>query len=253
VKKIKLKTIWPFLPALAIIAFVVLISQLNIFNIRKISCLLDTHPCSLELEPFLVNLYGSNIFTFDKKRLNNQLTQYDPTLADITINKKLPNSLVVNIKKRIPIAKVISTLDLEFASLNSTKSATISGMVTDQFFHLDKSGEFFSSLNLVDLSLPTILVSDHHQIINGSSNLSNNLVKLITALKTHYVSFLKIAWLPTDQIIIQTQLGPYAVLNSDQPLNSAVASLQYILTNIKIGQELPTKIDLRFDKPVLTY
>jgi hypothetical protein len=43
------------------------------------------------------------------------------------------------------------------------------------------------------------------------------------------------------------------VIGKDKDFSSQVASLQFILNRSKIEGKIPTKIDLRFDKPVLKY
>ena len=43
------------------------------------------------------------------------------------------------------------------------------------------------------------------------------------------------------------------VISKDKDFSSQVASLQFILIRSKIEGKIPTKIDLRFDKPVLKY
>lgn len=247
------KYLWPLFPALILIFFVILLSKLKVFNLRKITCTLDSHPCSLEFEPILVNLYQQNIFKLDKKTLINQLTQFDSTLTNISIDKKLPDSVAIKINRRTAIAQVIPALDLQFEALNSTASATISATLSTENFKLDRDGELFALNSLLEPQLPKIIVASSHQLAQGKSVTSKLLANLLLTLKNHYVNIDTIALLPSNQLIIKTQLGPYIILNSDQPLNSTVASLQYVLTNIKIDLKLPSKIDLRFDKPVLTY
>ena len=247
------KYLWPLLPAIILISLVIFLSKLNVFSLRKITCTLDNHPCSLEFEPILVNLYQQNIFKLDKKTVINQLKSFDSTLTDISITKKLPDSVIIDINKRIAIAQVIPALDLQFEALDSTASATISATLSNEVLKLDRQGELFSVGSLAEPQLQKIIVSSSHHLTQGKSTTSKLLADLILTLKTHYVNIDTIVLLPTNQLIIKTQLGPYVILNSDQPLNSTVASLQYVLTNIKIDLKLPSKIDLRFDKPVLTY
>ena len=43
------------------------------------------------------------------------------------------------------------------------------------------------------------------------------------------------------------------IIGKDKDFSSQVASLQFILNRSKIEGKIPTKIDLRFDKPVLKY
>ncbi len=232
---------------------VLLLGRLKIFNLKKISCKLDNHPCSLELEPILVTLYDQNIFKLDKKTLSNQLSQFDPTLTDISISKKLPNQLTLDLKRRLAIAQLVVASKLEFDSLGSTASASLSAQITDQFFSLDKSGDVFKKDQANQSQLPQILVPDSSNIDLGITPFTQTIATLINTLSQHYLNWQTIAWLNLDQVIIQTNLDIYAVINPQKPINSTVASLQYVLSNIKIDSKVPSKIDLRFDKPILTY
>ena len=232
---------------------VLLLGRLKIFNLKKISCKLDNHPCSLELEPILVTLYDQNIFKLDKKTLSNQLSQFDPTLTDISISKKLPNQLTLDLKRRLAIAQLVVASKLEFDSLGSTASASLSAQITDQFFSLDKSGDVFKKDQANQSQLAQILVPDSSNIDLGITPFTQTIATLINTLSQHYLNWQTIAWLNLDQVIIQTNLDIYAVINPQKPINSTVASLQYVLSNIKIDSKVPSKIDLRFDKPILTY
>ncbi len=198
-------------------------------------------------------MHQQNIFKLDKKALTNQLTQFDSTLTNISISKKLPNSIDIKINRRTAIAQVIPSIDLKFEALNSTASATISATITDKVFKLDRNGELFSVDHQIEPRLPKVIISSSHNPILGKTKISKRLSELLTVLKSHYVNIDTIALLSSNQVIIKTQLGPFTILDFDQNLNSVIASLQYVLTNIKIDLKLPSKIDLRFDKPVLTY
>jgi len=77
--------------------------------------------------------------------------------------------------------------------------------------------------------------------------------QVILSLREHYVSFNLLAWLNQSLAVIKTSLGSYAIINPSQSIKPQIASLQFILSGFKIGESLPKKIDLRFDKPVLTF
>lgn len=252
-RRFSIKFFWPLLPAGLLIGLVILLAQLKSFNISKVNCTLDGHPCSLEFETILISFYQKNIFKLNKNQVSNQLTLFDSTLSDIKILKKLPSTLAIQMKKTLPIAQIIPVDDLEFHSLESTKSATISGDLLDQFYKLDKHGNIYQKLEVKSPNLSVVLLASNFPLSIGKTDISQILADLITTLNSHYVKFNNLVWLETNQIILKTSLGPYAVFDSTQNLVSSVASLQYILTNIKISEDLPTKIDLRFDKPVLTY
>jgi len=122
---------WPLLPAFLLIGLTIVLGQLKVFNLKKISCHIDSHQCSLELEPFLVSLVNQNIFKLKKTKVEKQLLAIDHNLSNIKLTKTLPNSLSINMKRRVAIAKVIIVDNLDFTGLTSTKSASIAGTVSD--------------------------------------------------------------------------------------------------------------------------
>ncbi|MEA3354913.1 MAG: hypothetical protein U9Q63_00290 [Patescibacteria group bacterium] len=207
---------------------------------------MDNHQCSLEFEPFLVQLVGQNIFKLKKNQISNQLLEINHQLSDIKIKKTLPNSLSIDMKKRQAVAKIIIVEDLEFIGLNSTQSAVITGTINDKYFYLDKSGEIYKRKVFLDEKLPLILVKS---LPSDSQFFSN----IISTLNDYYVGFEKLAKISKNTIVVKTSLGPFSILDQNKSMAAQAATLQFVLSNIKIGERLPIKIDLRFDKPILSY
>ena len=249
VKKISLA----FFPAFFLVISSVIVSRLTIFSLKKITCELDQYPCPLNFEPALVNFSQRNIFTLKKQQVVSALTAFDADLAEVKVVKKLPNKLLITLKKRQPIAQLVPFLNLDFIGLDSTASATISGVMTNQFFQLDKSGEIFVAGHQPASLFPLVAVPETFNFELKVSPASQQISQLIQSLQEHYVNFNSLAWLNQSLAVVKTTLGSYAIINPSQSINSQIASLQFILSGFKIGESLPKKIDLRFDKPVLTF
>ena len=249
VKKISLA----FFPAFFLVISSVIVSRLTIFSLKKITCELDQYPCPLNFEPALVNFYQRNIFTLKKQQVVSTLMAFDIDLAEVKVVKKFPNQLLITLKKRQPIAQLVPFLNLDFIGLDSTASATISGVMTNQFFQLDKSGEIFVAGHQPASLFPLVAVPETFNFELKVSPASQQISQLIQSLQEHYVNFNSLAWLNQSLAVVKTTLGSYAIINPSQSINSQIASLQFILSGFKIGESLPKKIDLRFDKPVLTF
>lgn len=56
-----------------------------------------------------------------------------------------------------------------------------------------------------------------------------------------------------DQIVASLSGDLVVIFSQDKDLESQVASLQFVLSRTKIEGKNPTKIDLRFEKPVLEF
>lgn len=249
IKKVSLA----FFPAFFLVISIVILSRLSIFSLKKITCQLDQYPCPLNFEPVLVNFYQRNIFTLKKQQVVSTLTAFDADLAEVEVVKKLPNQLLITLKRRQPIAQLVPFLNLDFIGRDSTASATISGEMTNQFFQLDKSGEIFMAGHQPTSLFPLVAVPEDFNFELKVSPATQQISQVIQSLQEHYVSFHLLAWLNQSLAVIKTSLGSYAIINPSQSIKPQIASLQFILSGIKIGESLPKKIDLRFDKPVLTF
>lgn len=217
----------------------------NFFNLKKITCQLDNYPCPLVLEPLLAGLVNKNIFVLNRQIIIQQLSQSDPTFTNIQVTKTIPNRLSIKLNRRQPLAQINLFNNLEFSGLNSTGSATLSGQVTDQAWFIDSQADIYPVNPGQSAALPEVAVLENFD--------RQAIVAAITLLNSHYVGFNQLAWLDKFTLIIKTSAGTYAVVDPSKDMSSAIASLQYILNGLKIGERLPLKIDLRFNKPVLTY
>lgn len=248
-----LKILKCLLPAIILIILSITLSRLSAFSLKKITCQLDQYPCPLNYEPALVNFYQKNIFNLKKQQVISSLTAFDADLAEVAVVKKLPNQLLITLKKRQPIAQLVPFLNLEFIGLESSASATISGEMTNQLFQLDQSGEIFMTNHQSTSLFPLVAVPETFNFDLKISPATQQISQLIQSLREHYVSFNLLAWLNQSLAVIKTSLGSYALINPSQSIKPQIASLQFILSGFKIGESLPKKIDLRFDKPVLTF
>ena len=245
--------LWPLLPSGLLVALIIFLGRSQLFNINKVSCHLQQHPCPLEFEKVLVSFYGQNIFKLNDDLIKDKLIEMDNSITDINISKRLPDVVNIEMSRRVSVAQLVKVDQLEFIGLESTQSATISGKVNGWYYQLDKSGEIFSQRDQSLPNLPLVMVASSFSLGIGKSAISELVAQLIGQLQGHYVSFESITILDSSTVIIKVISSAYAILDSHQSFAPQVASLQYILSKSKIGQENPAKIDLRFDKPVLTY
>ena len=206
----------------------------KMFTVKKIDCRLNHYPCPLQLEPVLLGLMGRNIFSLSAGPVSRQLMSFDPTLIEVRVSKTLPAKLMIDLTRRLPLAVIKIQPD-------------------GPEFYLDKTGFVYLPPTLVNQPLAAVLWPKELPLAEGESSLSLNLAQLINTLAAYYVAYTEVIRLSDETYSVKTALGPEAVIKVDIDFTSPVASLQFILTNIKIGEISPVKIDLRFDKPILTY
>lgn len=219
--------------AVILLAAVASLSRLGVFKVKNIDCRLNHYPCPMSLEPVLLNFIGQNIFSFSRAAAIRQFNTFDPTLTEIKVSKSLPDRLNIDLIRRLPLARI--------------KTGDNSGG-----FYLDKTG-FVYAQTLAGQPLPEVWWPQELELGEGESPLSRELARLINTLSAYYVSWESLTRLPEAVYLIKTTAGAEALLPAEADFAGRVGSLQFILTNIKMGEALPTKIDLRFDKPILTY
>lgn len=214
------------LPGLLIILVVFGLARLKVFNVKKIDCVLDGYPCPLAYEPALVSLHDKNLFNLKTAGATNYLKALDSTLTEIRISKFLPNRLEVVLKRSPAIA---------YVSKNGA------------WLHLDSLGNLVTLPEKPNLVLPVVILPESIKVEPKA------LADLVNALNAAPVGFAEVNFIAQNAATIRTTVGPQALLDPTKPISPAIATLQYILSNLKIGEKLPIKIDLRFEKPILSY
>jgi cell division septal protein FtsQ len=244
----------PILPAAVLILLVIVADRLAIFKIRNVDCQLNHYVCPLNLEPILLSFVGQNIFRFNTASATNQLVAFDPTLSEVVIKKKLPNELEIRLERRLPIASIKIADEISFPGLNSSESGKLEVTLSDRQYYIDKTGFVYQPAVAPSQNLPQVDWPRSLPLVEGESAPVANLAQLINTLSAYYVSYTEIARLPNEPVfVVVTGNGALALVADAQEFAAPIASLQFILSNIKMGESSPLKIDLRFDKPVLTY
>ncbi len=244
----------PILPAAVLIFLVIIADRLSIFKIRNVDCQLSHYVCPLKLEPVLLSFVGQNVFRFNIASAANQLVTFDPTLSEVSVKKKLPNELTIRLERRLPIAAVRIADSIDFPALTSSEAGTLAVTLSDKEYFIDKTGFVYRPAVAPSQNLPQVDWPGSLPLTEGQSRPLANVAKLINTLSAYYVSFVEIARLPNEPVyVVVTGSGEEAIIADASDFAAPVASLQFILTNIKMGESKPVKIDLRFDKPVLTY
>lgn len=230
--KRKIKRLFPIFLALLLVAAGFFLSRSNFFKIKSIVCELDQYPCPLIYEPVLVGLHNQNILQISRQTINRELQALDPSLDEVNLSRSLPDKIYLKLTRRSALARIESA--------------------DAKVYFMDSKGEIFTGQQ-TNSQLPVINVPADKPISLGQSDFGNSLFQLITALNEYFITSQKITWLPQQTIELQTAKGPIAVINLEKDISASIAALQYILSGFKIDEALPVKIDLRFDKPVLSY
>ena len=218
------------LPILFILSFIAaLIFAISVFKVKEVR-LVQTHPCLPENFQKESGIDGKDILFISSQKLENGLKDKFPCIDEIKIAKNFPSKITINITAKQPIVRIEGTNLL----------ISESGQVTENTASKDNP----------IIYLPQEPKPQVGQIITDTNVLSA--LKITSALlKSDFmpstIRFLK------DDIAIYNRQGLVVLFSAKKEIDKQVDSLQQVLSQAKIDATKITKIDLRFDKPVIEY
>lgn len=205
----------------AVIAWVVS----RIFVLRQIEVVGDAVEIQVDKERL-----GKNILFLQTRALEQQLLSTYPLLASVKFTKTLPSTLVVHVTLRSPFALLTTQ--------------TQSYVVDRDAVVLDNQKEAILLPNLrFDIGSLSIGTHVTDQRVTQS-------IQFLRAL--HDISIDQMQQM--DSAGLQAKSGQTNIfLPQFGDITRKAATLQTIVTGFRIKGALPAVIDLRFDKPIITY
>lgn len=172
-----------------------------------------------------------NLLFFPSAKVRSQLLADNPLLKDITIKKKFPHTLLLVLTVRKPVALLVTGsqsvgIDRDGVIIPQ-ESASAPGPVIRINVGSIHSGQALTDRRIsISLHVIEALTDSWH----------------VEAITTDDASSLR-AKVPNSEIIFTQDADPTAM----------VTTLQTLLAGFRIKGSLPKVIDLRFDKPVITF
>lgn len=271
--KLKRLTFFAFI----LVGFILLIlvaTKLPAFAIRTI-IFTDTVDDQNLVNDVNVN-QGKSLILFDTNNAIRTLTTKYPKARYIAIKKHFPNSLIVTIDARSPIAILVeSERDDSFLGNNNASSSSAARKIKQgRHYYIDTEGvpfhlvadgqeiEATGSGNMQLPGLPLILVQSHGSIELGKkldTPIIARAIEIIPEAQNRALAFLTFTDAPLSQATdsakgIEASLagGITVLFSQEKPGSDQVAALQTILDSTKIERSKIKKIDLRFIKPYVT-
>lgn len=178
------------------------------------------------------NRIPKNLLFFPTEKLREQILKDNPLIAQVTFGKKLPHTLIIVAAMRIPIAQ-----------LNSLGGPTV----------IDREGIVLPPPNTSAAALPVLKfpvktadigrpVADQQILASLSFIEKTKSFLTITAIEATDSASLRVITPKIDIFIPQ-----------DADVSQEAATLQTLVAGFRIKGNLPTKIDLRFDKPIISF
>lgn len=215
---------------LLFLGFLTYILQSPFFAIKRVTCKTQYGPCNKQDEEKLAWARGENFFFVNTGAIKSDLGKLF-TNRKIYVEKVFPNTLIVSIEKRKAIVAV--------------KNQGREGL-----FLVDADGQV---IDRVPQSYLPGLQIEGEQLAVGQ-NLPPGLV---SAVKTLYLTYkaqgAKEGQVKGDKLSLVLPEGPMVYYSLEREPSLLVGALQLILVRSRIEGKLPSTIDLRYSKPVLTY
>lgn len=203
---------------------ILVIVLVNFVKVREIE--LKNTSCVAEDQ---LSVKGKLIFTIDERKLEKDLKEKFSCVAGINLQKTYPSKIKIEIKGEGPVAKIAA----------SDLAITASGQVVSN-----------QEQNLPTLYLAsTTSISPGQKITDEISLFAAKLAGLLAKSDFHAIN---IRIVDTD-IAVYDASDAIALFSSKEPPERQVDSLQLVLSTAKMGEQKITKIDLRFEKPVITF
>lgn len=150
-------------------------------------------------------------------------------VGGVSIERKYPQTVVVTISERKPMAKV----------------ANPGGV----FFLIDEEGVIFAQTDSGGLSLSEVILDLGEELSLGSI-VSSDILELILLEEP---KILQIKYVGATGIELKSDEVPLILFSRQKEVSEQIRSLQTVWQKYKIEGKALKKIDIRFDKPVVEY
>lgn len=180
----------------------------------------------------LALLNRNNLLLINEKYIIDNLQKQNPEVKSIHMIKILPQTIILQVEARVPVAQVVTS---------------------SEKIYVDGEGMIISQENIYP-NLPKIQIPD-------MSISPNKRADWRTVKASSFIQEAKKQGIIIEQIVAndatsvftaKTLMGTEILLPYDTDIALKVSSLQVIVQRFKIVGKNITKIDFRFDKPLVT-
>ena len=203
---------------------------LPFFKVQKID-ISQNQDCLKTQDVFDALQNSKNLFFISKRKLEDTLKSKYSCIGTLEVKKIFPSKLQVNIVLKEPVVKIEGT----------SLMITDDGQVVEGTLAKDK---------------PILFLPSEVKVVLGQK-ISQQAIIFAVGITS---KLLKSDFLPVnvritghDDVAIYNQQGQLAIFSSKKDKEEQVDSLQQVISKAKIDSAKIAKIDLRFDKPVISY
>jgi hypothetical protein len=207
------------------------------------------------------NLLGKNFFLTNGQELESKLKKQYLCLDKISITKKFPNKVVIDVKNRLPAAlisvikqKPNLELDLNEAT-PSSQTALLDFKIPPEIgrYLVDKNGVIYATSEVQNIGVPPFFYLVDNSVYVGriiDKDGLSNVISILNKLNEWQISLISVKD-DQDKLLIDGQ--PKIVFSLKKDVKEQLASLQLILETAKMNSNYINLVDLRFNKPIVIY
>lgn len=197
----------------------------TLFRIREIN--MSGDDVAIDVDQKQLN---TNLLFFPTMKLEKELLSRYPMLGSVSVRKKFPHTLIIEVTVRKAIARLPS--DLGFVALSSG-GTVVSDARTQPM------------LPLIDVPFSSVQIGQSIQEPRILTALSYIQADMTPSLRIERVSFYD-----DSSLLIQTA-ETNIIVPQQSDTRDTIATLQQLVTRFRMKGRLPAQIDLRFDKPII--
>lgn len=210
---------------LAVVTTGIAVLIIRLFTIQQV--LVDAPGMALELD---TTKFGTNLLFLPTRTLTSELLSTYPLLADVRFEKKIPGTLIVHLTRREPFAVLVS---------QGVSHA------------IDEHGLILGGIK--DASPYPILSFDVGIYTQGSTLTAPHVLGALSFLRGLDAPRDIQAIRERDSTSLLATMGNTSIyIPQLEDLREKAATLQRMIEGFRIKGTLPTVIDLRFAKPIIT-
>ena len=228
-KKKLLPRIIFLLSGLVMILSLLLVKKSGFLRIQNIEVKTDFQfQNQKKIEQIFKPYLGKPFFFNDNEKLIKEVKNQEIKIAEVKVRKEFPGKIILEIKKRQPILAIPAD---------------------NLYFWLDSKGIIFS-LEKEAKDLPLLAIE--LQKIEIGSRIEIERIKIPQILAILKQEGIRKITVLADQVQLETgQLG--LIILPKEAIEKKIGALQIILNRFRIEGKRLTKIDLRFEKPVVSF
>ncbi|MFH0863652.1 MAG: FtsQ-type POTRA domain-containing protein [Candidatus Gottesmanbacteria bacterium] len=217
---------------LFILAGIFYLLNQNPFVVKKINITTNYDVNNTPTIRILEKIKNQNIFILDANNLAQKIRSADIKIKSVVIEKEIPDKLNINIVKRDPLAAIFTN--------NKYFMVDIDGIIIEE------------SQNNNNLPILNLSVGLQNLKVGSSIDNKDKIVLVIFDTLKNKKNINNIT-ITNNEIIVYLIEGTQILLSSTDKITDKLTSLQTILSRFTIEGKRAKKIDLRFDKPVVTF